>query len=44
MGKVASEGMVRYVEAVKGGTFPAQKHLITMKEDALDQLYGGVKS
>jgi len=44
MGKEASEGMVRYVEAVKAGTFPAQKHFFTMKEDALDQLYGGVKS
>ncbi|WP_025114693.1 3-methyl-2-oxobutanoate hydroxymethyltransferase [Lysinibacillus fusiformis] len=44
MGKEAGEGMVRYVEAVKAGTFPAQKHFFTMKEDALDQLYGGVKS
>ncbi|HAU34987.1 MAG TPA: 3-methyl-2-oxobutanoate hydroxymethyltransferase [Lysinibacillus sp.] len=44
MGKEASEGMVRYVEAVKEGAFPAQKHFFTMKEDALDQLYGGIKS
>ncbi|MGE7748876.1 3-methyl-2-oxobutanoate hydroxymethyltransferase [Lysinibacillus fusiformis] len=43
MGKEASEGLVRYVEAVKEGAFPAQKHFFTMKEDALDQLYGGVK-
>ena len=35
--------MMGYVEAVKAGTFPAPKHFFTMKEEALDQLYGGVK-
>ncbi|MEK5231518.1 3-methyl-2-oxobutanoate hydroxymethyltransferase [Lysinibacillus sp. FSL K6-0232] len=43
MGKEASSGMVEYVEAVKAGTFPAPAHFFTMKEEALDQLYGGVK-
>ncbi|KOY83113.1 3-methyl-2-oxobutanoate hydroxymethyltransferase [Lysinibacillus macroides] len=43
MGKEASSGMVHYVEAVKAGTFPASQHFFTMKEEALDQLYGGVK-
>ncbi|HBT74198.1 MAG TPA: 3-methyl-2-oxobutanoate hydroxymethyltransferase [Lysinibacillus sp.] len=44
MGKEASAGMVRYVEAVKAGTFPAPKHFFTMKEEALDKLYGGVQA
>ncbi|EON72919.1 3-methyl-2-oxobutanoate hydroxymethyltransferase [Lysinibacillus sphaericus] len=43
MGSEASRGIAGYVDAVKAGTFPAPKHFFTMKEDALDQLYGGVK-
>ena len=43
MGTVASQGIAGYVESVKAGTFPAPKHFFTMKDEALDQLYGGVK-
>lgn len=43
MGQEACRGIASYVEAVKAGTFPAPKHSFTMKEEALDQLYGGVK-
>ncbi|MGN4125745.1 3-methyl-2-oxobutanoate hydroxymethyltransferase [Lysinibacillus sphaericus] len=43
MGSEASRGITGYVDAVKAGTFPAPKHFFTMKEEALDQLYGGVK-
>ncbi|MGE7915946.1 3-methyl-2-oxobutanoate hydroxymethyltransferase [Lysinibacillus xylanilyticus] len=43
MGREASSGITSYVEAVKAGNFPAPKHSFTMKEEALDQLYGGVK-
>lgn len=43
MGTPARKGIAGYVESVKAGTFPAPQHVFTMKEDALDQLYGGVK-
>ncbi|MFJ7731083.1 3-methyl-2-oxobutanoate hydroxymethyltransferase [Lysinibacillus sp. NPDC097231] len=43
MGQQARLGITDYVEAVKAGTFPAPRHFFTMKEEALDQLYGGVK-
>ena len=43
MGAAASQGIVDYVESVKAGAFPAPKHFFTMKDEALDQLYGGVK-
>ncbi|WP_107951171.1 3-methyl-2-oxobutanoate hydroxymethyltransferase [Lysinibacillus parviboronicapiens] len=43
MGSEASRGITGYVDAVKAGTFPAARHFFTMKEEALDQLYGGVK-
>lgn len=43
MGSEATRGIAGYVEGVKAGTFPAPKHFFTMKEEALDQLYGGVK-
>lgn len=39
-GEVAKDGMTRYVEAVKEGTFPAEKHHFTMKEEELSSLYG----
>lgn len=42
MGSEATRGIAGYVEGVKAGTFPAPKHFFTMKEEALDQLYGGV--
>lgn len=43
MGTVASKGITGYIESVKAGTFPSPKHFFTMKDEALDQLYGGVK-
>lgn len=43
MGREASQGVVGFVESVKAGTFPAPKHFFTMKDEALGQLYGGVK-
>lgn len=42
MGTPASKGIAGYVASVKAGTFPAPQHVFTMKEEALDQLYGGV--
>lgn len=43
MGSAASSGIESFVNAVKAGTFPTIKHSFTMKDEALDQLYGGVK-
>ncbi|TKI67430.1 3-methyl-2-oxobutanoate hydroxymethyltransferase [Lysinibacillus mangiferihumi] len=43
MGSEASSGIASFVNAVKTGTFPTLNHSFTMKEEALDQLYGGVK-
>ncbi|MEG0260602.1 MAG: 3-methyl-2-oxobutanoate hydroxymethyltransferase, partial [Lysinibacillus sp.] len=43
IGDVASRGIAGYVESVKAGAFPAPKHFFTMKDEALNQLYGGVK-
>lgn len=43
MGSEASSGIESFVNAVKAGTFPTIKHSFTMKDEALDQLYGGVK-
>jgi 3-methyl-2-oxobutanoate hydroxymethyltransferase len=34
-------GIVEYVAEVKSGAFPAEEHRFTMKEDELQQLYGG---
>lgn len=35
------EGISQYVQDVKNETFPTEKHSFTMKEDQLQQLYGG---
>ncbi|MFJ7647836.1 3-methyl-2-oxobutanoate hydroxymethyltransferase [Lysinibacillus sp. NPDC097279] len=43
MGSEASSGIESFVNAVKAGTFPTLNHSFTMKDEALDQLYGGVK-
>ncbi|MFJ7406634.1 MULTISPECIES: 3-methyl-2-oxobutanoate hydroxymethyltransferase [unclassified Lysinibacillus] len=43
MGSEASSGIANFVNAVKAGTFPTLNHSFTMKDEALDQLYGGVK-
>lgn len=43
MGSEASSGIANFVKAVKVGTFPTLNHSFTMKDEALDQLYGGVK-
>ncbi len=43
MGNEASSGIANFVNAVKTGTFPTLNHSFTMKDEALDQLYGGVK-
>ncbi|MEK5333369.1 MULTISPECIES: 3-methyl-2-oxobutanoate hydroxymethyltransferase [unclassified Lysinibacillus] len=43
MGSEASSGIANFVNAVKTGTFPTLNHSFTMKDEALDQLYGGVK-
>ena len=37
------EGLTNYVQSVKNGAFPAEKHRFTMKEDELVALYGGMK-
>lgn len=37
------EGLSNYVQSVKTGAFPAEKHRFTMKEDELVALYGGMK-
>ncbi|MGE7839476.1 3-methyl-2-oxobutanoate hydroxymethyltransferase [Lysinibacillus sp. NPDC093712] len=43
MGSEASSGIANFVNAVKTGTFPTLNHSFTMKDETLDQLYGGVK-
>lgn len=40
-GEVMKNGLSAYVEEVKSGAFPAEEHRFTMKEDELQQLYGG---
>lgn len=35
------DGLTAYTAAVKDGTFPAEQHRFTMKEDQLTSLYGG---
>lgn len=40
-GKEISSGIQHYVEEVKSGEFPAPEHRFTMKDDELQQLYGG---
>ena len=35
------DGLIQYVDEVKTGVFPAEEHRFTMKEEELQQLYGG---
>ncbi|MGX9133854.1 3-methyl-2-oxobutanoate hydroxymethyltransferase [Rummeliibacillus sp. JY-2-4R] len=41
-GETIIDGIEAYRDAVKQGTFPAQKHQFTMSDEVLDQLYGGI--
>lgn len=41
VGSAMTEGLQQYVDEVKSEKFPAEKHHFTMKEDQLQQLYGG---
>jgi 3-methyl-2-oxobutanoate hydroxymethyltransferase len=40
-GEIMKNGISAYVEEVKSGAFPAKEHRFAMKEDELQQLYGG---
>ncbi|MGI2328284.1 3-methyl-2-oxobutanoate hydroxymethyltransferase [Planococcus sp. YIM B11945] len=40
-GEIMKAGIAEYVSEVKSGAFPAEEHRFTMKEDELQQLYGG---
>jgi 3-methyl-2-oxobutanoate hydroxymethyltransferase len=42
-GTVIREGLKEYVDAVKDGSFPADHHRFTMKEEELSALYGSNK-
>ena len=41
VGEPIAAGIQQYVEEVKSGIFPALEHSFTMKEEQLNQLYGG---
>ncbi|CAM3055856.1 3-methyl-2-oxobutanoate hydroxymethyltransferase [Filibacter tadaridae] len=43
-GAVIRNGLTDYVASVKDGSFPAEHHRFTMKEEELNTLYGGEKS
>ena len=40
-GTVIRDGITNYVSSVKEGSFPAEHHRFTMKEEELTALYGG---
>ncbi|HSI66380.1 MAG TPA: 3-methyl-2-oxobutanoate hydroxymethyltransferase [Planococcus sp. (in: firmicutes)] len=40
-GEMMKKGLSEYVAEVKSGAFPAEEHRFTMKEEELQQLYGG---
>ncbi|MBZ5199740.1 3-methyl-2-oxobutanoate hydroxymethyltransferase [Planomicrobium chinense] len=40
-GEIMKNGLSAYVDEVKSGAFPAEEHRFTMKEEELQQLYGG---
>lgn len=42
-GEAMKQGLEQYVQEVKAGAFPAEQHRFTMKEEELEQLYGGSK-
>lgn len=41
IGGPIADGITQYVQEVKHESFPAEQHQFTMKEDQLQQLYGG---
>ncbi|MGN7476453.1 3-methyl-2-oxobutanoate hydroxymethyltransferase [Solibacillus silvestris] len=43
VGDEIERGIANYAKAVKAGTFPTLQQSFTMKEDELNELYGGVK-
>ncbi|WP_042478021.1 3-methyl-2-oxobutanoate hydroxymethyltransferase [Bacillus ndiopicus] len=43
VGDEVEQGITSYVREVKEGIFPAKEHQFTMKDEELNQLYGGVK-
>ncbi|MEO4053143.1 3-methyl-2-oxobutanoate hydroxymethyltransferase [Solibacillus sp. CAU 1738] len=43
VGDEIEHGIASYVREVKVGTFPTENHRFTMKDEELNQLYGGVK-
>lgn len=43
VGTEVNHGVVAYSDAVKKGEFPAPEHQFSMSEEALGQLYGGIK-
>ena len=44
VGEPILSGIQQYVLEVKNGVFPATEHSFTMKDDQLNQLYGGKHS
>ncbi|ALS77323.1 3-methyl-2-oxobutanoate hydroxymethyltransferase [Planococcus kocurii] len=40
-GEIIKNGLIQYVNEVKSNTFPAEEHRFTMREEELQQLYGG---
>ena len=40
-GEIMKNGLSAYVDEVKSGAFPAEEHRFMMKEEELQQLYGG---
>ncbi|HEY4624185.1 MAG TPA: 3-methyl-2-oxobutanoate hydroxymethyltransferase [Solibacillus sp.] len=44
VGDEIERGIKGYTDAVKAGTFPTLAHSFTMKEEELNELYGGVRS
>lgn len=42
-GRTIHDGLTAYVEEVKNGSFPAEEHRFTMKEEELTTLYGSGK-
>lgn len=43
VGDEVEHGVTSYVREVKAGTFPTEMHQFTMKDEELNELYGGVK-
>lgn len=43
VGEAVQSGIASYTSSVKNGTFPSIAHSFTMKDEELQELYGGVK-